>query len=150
MELSSNLFNFLLRDGTLANETLLLVNPFLQMVASTLKLSQKRKIYQPHFTLSIEGLYQMYQTGSVYNKGTKSIKPELALEAILMNSPHISIFYMVPSLIHLINLFFYYKYLIIYDSVVYFKIVCSKAYNEFGIGLVMFYILIGLWIHLCK
>ncbi|KAL9319803.1 hypothetical protein ACSQ67_011642 [Phaseolus vulgaris] len=94
MELSSNLFNFLFHDGTLANETLFLVNPFLQMVASTLKLSQSRKIYQPHFTLSIEGLYQMYQTGSVYNKGKESIKPELALEAILMNASPVSIFSM--------------------------------------------------------
>jgi len=106
MELSSNLFNFLLHDATLANETLLLVNPFLQMVASTLKLSQKRKLYQPHSTLSIEGLYQMYQAGNVYDKGKKSIKSELALEAILMNAPHVSIFSMVLSLIHLLNLFF--------------------------------------------
>jgi len=103
MELSSNLFNFLLHDATLANETLLLVNPFLQMVASTWKLSQTRKIYQPHFTLSIEGLYQMYQTGSVYNKGKKSIKPEIALEAILVNASPVSIFSMVLSLILVIN-----------------------------------------------
>ncbi|CAJ1964127.1 unnamed protein product [Sphenostylis stenocarpa] len=94
MELSANLFNFLHRDATLSNETVVLVNPFLQMVASTLKVSQRRKIYQPHFTLSIEGLYQMYQAGSVYNEAKESIKPELALEAILMNEPLISIFSM--------------------------------------------------------
>ncbi|RDY02938.1 Nucleolar pre-ribosomal-associated protein 1, partial [Mucuna pruriens] len=94
MELSSNLFNFLLHDVTLTNESVVLVNPFLQMITSTLKLSQKRKIYQPHFTLSVEGLYQMYQAGSVCNQATKSIKPELALEAILMNAPPVSIFLM--------------------------------------------------------
>ncbi|KAG5017516.1 hypothetical protein JHK85_023652 [Glycine max] len=94
MELSSNLFNFLFQDATLTNETVVLVNPFLRMIASVLKLSQKRKIYQPHFTLSIEGLYQMYQAGSVCNQAIKSIKPELALEAILMNAPPVSIFMM--------------------------------------------------------
>nr|KYP52213.1 Nucleolar pre-ribosomal-associated protein 1 [Cajanus cajan] len=94
MELSSNLFNFILHDVTLANGTAVLINPFLRMMASMLKLSQKRKVDQPHFTLSIEGLYQMYQAGSVCNQTIKSIKPELALEAILMNAPPVSIFLM--------------------------------------------------------
>ncbi|XP_027341039.1 uncharacterized protein LOC113854301 [Abrus precatorius] len=94
MELSSKLFNFLLHDVTLGNETVDLVNPFLQMMASVLKLSQKRKIYQPHFTLSIEGLYQMYRAGSLCNQATKSTNPEFALEAILMNAPLVSIFLM--------------------------------------------------------
>ncbi|TKY46883.1 Nucleolar pre-ribosomal-associated protein 1 [Spatholobus suberectus] len=92
--LSYNLFDFLFRDVTLANETVELVNSFLQMIASMLKLSQKREIYQPHFILSIGDLYQMYQAGSVCNQTTKSIKPDLALEAILMNAPHVSIFLM--------------------------------------------------------
>lgn len=95
MELSSNLFNFLLHDVTLASETVVLVNSFLQMISSTLKLSQRRKIYQSHYVLSIEGLYQIYQAGSVYDQATKSVKPELALEAILMNAPPASIFLMV-------------------------------------------------------
>ncbi|XP_061372643.1 uncharacterized protein LOC133315092 [Gastrolobium bilobum] len=94
MMLSSNLFNFLLHDVTLANETAGLVNPFLQMIASMLKLSQKRKIYQPHFTLSFEGLYQIYQAGSTCNQATNSITSEFALEAILMNAPPVSIFLM--------------------------------------------------------
>lgn len=109
MELSSNLFNFLFQDATLTNETVVLVNPFLRMIASVLKLSQKRKIYQPHFTLSIEGLYQMYQAGSVCNQAIKSIKPELALEAILMNAPPVSIFMMVLSLIPSFITFFIIK-----------------------------------------
>ncbi|KAJ1441363.1 Nucleolar pre-ribosomal-associated protein 1, N-terminal [Sesbania bispinosa] len=98
MELSSRVFNFLLHDVTLANETVGLVNPFLQLIASVLKLSQKRKIYQPHFTLSIEGLYQIYQVGSLYNQATKSINPEFALEAILMNAPPDTIFLMWAEL----------------------------------------------------
>ncbi|KAL2322652.1 hypothetical protein Fmac_027031 [Flemingia macrophylla] len=94
MELSSNLFNFVLHDVTSANGTAVLINPFLRMMASMLKFSQKRKINQPHFTLSIEGLYQIYQAGIVCNQATKNIKPELALEAVLMNAPPISIFLM--------------------------------------------------------
>lgn len=105
MELSSNLFNFLLHDVTLTNETVGLVNPFLQMISSMLKLSQKRKTYQPHFTVSIEGLYMIYQAGSVCNQETKSINPELALEAILMNAPSVSIFLMVLSFVPFIFLF---------------------------------------------
>ncbi|KAK7305112.1 hypothetical protein VNO77_43012 [Canavalia gladiata] len=94
VELSSNLFNFLFHDVTLANETVALVNPFLRMTALALKLSQKRKIYQPHFTLSIEGLYQMHQAGSLCNQATNNINPDFALEAILMNAPPVSIFLM--------------------------------------------------------
>lgn len=105
MGLSSNLFYFLLHDVTLLNETVGLVNPFLQMIASMLKLSQKRKIYEPHFTLSIEGVYQIYQAGSVCNQATKSINPEYALEAILMNAPPVSIFLMVLSSPSFLNFF---------------------------------------------
>lgn len=104
-ELSSNLFSFVLHDVTMADETVGLVNPFLEMIAWVLKFSQKRKICQPRFSLSIEGLYQIYQAGSVCNQATKSINPELALEAILMNAPPNSIFLMVFSFIPFIYLF---------------------------------------------
>ncbi|XP_058732060.1 uncharacterized protein LOC131603666 isoform X2 [Vicia villosa] len=93
-ELSSNLFSFVLHDVTMTDESMELVNPFLQMIVSVLKFSQKRKICQPRFTLSIEGLYQIYQAGSVCNQATKGINPDFALEAILMSAPPISIFLM--------------------------------------------------------
>ncbi|KAL5081818.1 hypothetical protein RYX36_010239 [Vicia faba] len=93
-ELSSNLFSFVLHDVTMTDESTELVNPFLQMIVSVLKFSQKRKICQPRFTLSIEGLYQIYQAGSVCNQATKGIYPDFALEAILMSAPPISIFLM--------------------------------------------------------
>ncbi|KAI5430573.1 hypothetical protein KIW84_034965 [Lathyrus oleraceus] len=64
-ELSSNLFSFVLHDVTMTDESVELVNSFLQMIVSVLKFSQKRKICQPHFILSIDGLYQIYQAGSV-------------------------------------------------------------------------------------
>ncbi|KAI4306089.1 hypothetical protein L6164_029398 [Bauhinia variegata] len=94
MELSSNLLTFVLRDEKLANETAVLVNPFLQMMSSVLKLSQKRKVYQPHFTLSIEGIYKMFQVVNACNHATICINPVFALEAILMNAPPTSIFLM--------------------------------------------------------
>ncbi|XP_050893482.1 uncharacterized protein LOC127100380 isoform X3 [Lathyrus oleraceus] len=93
-ELSSNLFSFVLHDVTMTDESVELVNPFLQMIVSVLKFSQKRKICQPHFTLSVEGLYQIYQAGSVCNQASKGINPDFALEAILMSPPPISIFLM--------------------------------------------------------
>ncbi|KAL5082591.1 hypothetical protein RYX36_011012 [Vicia faba] len=103
-ELSSNLFSFVLHDVTMTDESTELVNPFLQMIVSVLKFSQKRKICQPRFTLSIEGLYQIYQAGSVCNQATKGIYPDFALEAILMSAPPISIFLMdqerLPSVIN--------------------------------------------------
>ncbi|PNY04311.1 hypothetical protein L195_g000729, partial [Trifolium pratense] len=94
IELSSSLFSFVLNDVTMTDETAGLVNPFLQMIVSVLKFSQKRKVSQPHFTLSIEGLYQMYQAGSVSNQATKGINPDFALEAILMGAPATSLFLM--------------------------------------------------------
>ncbi|KAF7831373.1 Nucleolar pre-ribosomal-associated protein 1 [Senna tora] len=93
-ELTANLFTFILHDATLTDEAVALINPFLQMIASLLKISQKRKIYQPHFTLSIEGLYKIYQVVGQCNHATIHVNPEFALEAILMNAPPDSIFLM--------------------------------------------------------
>jgi nucleolar pre-ribosomal-associated protein 1 len=89
----------------MTDETAGLVNPFLQMIVSVLKFSQKRKISQPHFTLSIEGLYQIYQAGSVCNQATKGINPDFALEAILMSAPPTSLFLMVRTFIYPLHLF---------------------------------------------
>lgn len=89
----------------MTDETMGLVNPFLQMIVSVLKFSQKRKICQPHFTLSFEGLYQIYQAGSVCNQATKGTNPDFALEAILMSAPPTSIFLMVLSFIPFIYSF---------------------------------------------
>ncbi|XP_054820166.1 uncharacterized protein LOC129319197 isoform X2 [Prosopis cineraria] len=91
-ELSSNLFNYILHDATLMVEAVALLNPLLQMIVSLLKISQKRKTCQPHFTLSMEGLFKIYQVVGQFNLA--HINPELALEAILMNGPPVSIFLM--------------------------------------------------------
>lgn len=126
-ELSSNLFSFVLHDVTMTDESVELVNPFLQMIVSVLKFSQKRKMCQPHFTLSIEGLYQIYQAGSVCNQASKGINPDFALEAILMSPPPISIFLMVlPFIFFFINFW--------YEITLYFISDFSKAYKQSILG----------------
>lgn len=104
------------------DESTELVNPFLHMIVSVLKFSQKRKICQPRFTLSIEGLYQIYQAGSVCNQATKGINPDFALEAILMSAPPISIFLMVLLFIPFINFW--------YEIALYFISCFLKAYKQ--------------------
>ena len=72
-----------------------LVNLFLQIMTSTVKISQKRKIYQPHFTLSIEDLYQIYQAVNEYNHAGSYPCAEVGLKAILMGAPPAGFFQMV-------------------------------------------------------
>lgn len=95
-ELSSNILNYLLHDTTLKKEAVVLLNPLLQMIVSLSKISQKRKICLPHFTLSMEGLLKIYQLVDQFHHA--HVNSELALEAILMTAPPVSIFLMVFSL----------------------------------------------------
>jgi nucleolar pre-ribosomal-associated protein 1 len=64
-------------------------------MTSAVKISQKRKIYQPHFTLSIEDLYQIYQAVNVYNHAGSYPCAEVGLKAILMGAPPAGFFHMV-------------------------------------------------------
>ncbi|KAL7262824.1 hypothetical protein ACSBR1_001060 [Camellia fascicularis] len=63
----------------------------LEILASTLKISQKRKVYQPHFTLSIEGLFRMYEVINVCSNGNYSPSAELGLKAVLMSTPLVTL-----------------------------------------------------------
>jgi nucleolar pre-ribosomal-associated protein 1 len=105
MELSSHLYKIFFGDVTLIKENVALVNPFLQIMIATLKISQKRKIYQPHFTLSVEGLYQIYQAVNEYNYAGSCPFAEDALKAVLMGTPPVALFHMVfLSLSHSLSL----------------------------------------------
>lgn len=95
MELSSHLYKIFFGDVTLIKENVAFVNPFLQIMIATLKISQKRKIYQPHFTLSVEGLYQIYQAVNAYNYAGSCPCAEVALKAVLMGTPPVALFHMV-------------------------------------------------------
>ncbi|KAK0600723.1 hypothetical protein LWI29_017841 [Acer saccharum] len=90
MELSSRLYKLLVGGVNLIRENVSLVNSILEILISTLKISQKRKMYQPHFTLSLESLLQIYEVVNVCN----TANPELGLKAILMSTPAVEIFHM--------------------------------------------------------
>lgn len=76
-------------------ENVSLVNSMLLILISTLKISQKRKLYQPHFTLSLESLFQIYQAVNMYHTARSSEIAALGLKAILMSTPPVDIFHAV-------------------------------------------------------
>ncbi|KAK2639656.1 hypothetical protein Ddye_027451 [Dipteronia dyeriana] len=90
MELSSRLYKLLVGGVNLIRKNVSLVNSIIEILISTLKISQKRKMYQPHFTLSLESLLQIYEAVNVCN----TANPELGLKAILMSTPAVDIFHM--------------------------------------------------------
>lgn len=105
MELCSHLYQVLIGGLTFKKGNVALVNLFLQIMISTVKISQKREIYQPHFTLSLEGLYQIYQAVSVYNYAGSYPCAEVGLKAILMGTPPVDFFHMVSLSLSLFVIF---------------------------------------------
>ncbi|KVI09717.1 Nucleolar pre-ribosomal-associated protein 1, N-terminal [Cynara cardunculus var. scolymus] len=71
-----------------------LVDSVLEVLASTLKISQKRDAFQPHLTFSVEGLYQLSQAIDVCCNGEHSPTAELGLEVLLMSTPQAALFSM--------------------------------------------------------
>lgn len=67
-------------------EDISLVHAMLIVISSTAKLSQKRNIYQPHFTLSLEYLFQLFQLVSVKFVNLRHII-ELGMDVTLSNTP---------------------------------------------------------------
>jgi nucleolar pre-ribosomal-associated protein 1 len=95
MELATYLYKLLVAGSKLIKENVTLVNSVLHIMLTTLKISQKRKIYQPHFTLTFEGLFQIYQALDVFNTSRPSASSELGLKTILMGFPRVDILHMV-------------------------------------------------------
>ncbi|KAL5548345.1 hypothetical protein UlMin_003576 [Ulmus minor] len=93
MELVSHLYRFLV-GGVIFMENSALVNSCLEIMISTLKISQKRKVYQPHFNLSIEGLYQIYKAIYTLDDARTCASAEFGLKAILMSTPPADLFCM--------------------------------------------------------
>ncbi|CAI9754551.1 unnamed protein product [Fraxinus pennsylvanica] len=89
-ELSFHLYKLLVGDGELVKEQST-VNSILQILTLVLKISQKRKVYQPHFTLSEDGLFQMCEAIDVCTKKKHSPYAVLGLKAVLMSIPPITI-----------------------------------------------------------
>ncbi|CAK7338479.1 unnamed protein product [Dovyalis caffra] len=94
MELATHLYKLLVAGSKSMKENVAVVNSVLHIMLTTLKISQKRKIYQPHFTLTFEGLFQIYQALDVFNTTRPSASSEFGLKAILMGSPRVDIFHM--------------------------------------------------------
>ncbi|KAK3036680.1 hypothetical protein RJ639_031548 [Escallonia herrerae] len=92
-ELSSHLYKFLAGGIKLIKEVPL-VNSIIAILTSTLKISLEREVFQPHFTLSVEGLYQICQVIDVCSDGTYCPDAALGLKAVLMSTPPAVIFCM--------------------------------------------------------
>ncbi|XP_065862051.1 uncharacterized protein [Euphorbia lathyris] len=93
MELTSNLYKHLIGGLKLIKDNVTLVDSILQIMISTLKMSQKRMIYEPHFTISFEGLYRIYKSCDAFHTSSSSPNAESGLTAILMSTPPVDIFY---------------------------------------------------------
>ncbi|PWA96465.1 hypothetical protein CTI12_AA038640 [Artemisia annua] len=61
------------------------VDSILEVISSTLMLSQNRDAFQPHFTFSVEGLYQLSEAIDV------NCNAELGLKVVLMSTPQAAI-----------------------------------------------------------
>ncbi|KAF6168052.1 hypothetical protein GIB67_011437 [Kingdonia uniflora] len=81
-ELSSHVYNLLLASLTKMKQNVASMLQSLQILVSTLRISQKRNLYQSHFTLSFEDLFELYQALEDFGPSA-----ELGLTAILMRSP---------------------------------------------------------------
>ncbi|CAN1172113.1 Nucleolar pre-ribosomal-associated protein 1 [Linum perenne] len=99
MGLASHVYKVVVGELKLLKRNVSLLNAVLQILVSTLKISQKRKIYQPHFTLSFEGLVQIYQAFNESDDATSCKDAELGLQAILMSIPPPDIFLMEEATI---------------------------------------------------
>ncbi|TVU16117.1 hypothetical protein EJB05_39668 [Eragrostis curvula] len=78
----------LVKDAKLLTGNVPLLTSVLRVITSTMRLSMKRKIYQPHFTLSLHGIFSMCQAIGGCSRSTElKLAIELGIDAILMNGP---------------------------------------------------------------
>ncbi|WCJ31882.1 hypothetical protein M5689_013333 [Euphorbia peplus] len=97
MELAFNLYKQLVGGVKLIKDNVALSDSILQIMISTLKISQRRTIDEPHLTLSFEGLYQIYKVCSAFHASSSTPNAESGLIAILMNTPPVDIFHENPE-----------------------------------------------------
>ncbi|CAA6659829.1 unnamed protein product [Spirodela intermedia] len=87
-KLSQLLHSMFVGSSKLLKDNVSLIDPILAVIISTLKISQERKIFQPHFHLSIEALFQLCRTIDSEVKDTISCSTVcLGLTTILMSTP---------------------------------------------------------------
>ncbi|OQU82370.1 hypothetical protein SORBI_3006G221600 [Sorghum bicolor] len=86
--ISSYLSVLLINNAKLLKGNARLLTSVLSVIASTMRLSMKRKIYQPHFTLSLHGVFNLCQAIGGSSRSTEhKLAMELGIDAILMNGP---------------------------------------------------------------
>uniref|UniRef100_A0A0A9CSM8 URB1 C-terminal domain-containing protein n=1 Tax=Arundo donax TaxID=35708 RepID=A0A0A9CSM8_ARUDO len=86
--ISSYLYVLLVKDAKLLRGNVPLLTSVLSVITSTMRLSMKRKIYQPHFTLSLHGVFNLCQAIGGISRSTEiKLAIELGIDAILMNGP---------------------------------------------------------------
>jgi len=95
MEISSRLYT-LLGDGLVSmQENGTSVDLILQILSATLKISHKRKKNQPHFTITIEGIFQLFEAAANCDSPQVEASAEGRLDTILMSTPPVEIICMV-------------------------------------------------------
>uniref|UniRef100_A0A0A9E738 URB1 C-terminal domain-containing protein n=1 Tax=Arundo donax TaxID=35708 RepID=A0A0A9E738_ARUDO len=86
--ISSCLYVLLVKDAKLLKGNVPLLTSVLSVITSTMRLSMKRKIYQPHYTLSLHGVFDLCQAIGGSSRSTElKLAIELGIDAILMNGP---------------------------------------------------------------
>ncbi|CAA0330833.1 unnamed protein product [Arabidopsis thaliana] len=91
MEISSRLYT-LLGDGLVSmQENGTSVDLILQILSATLKISHKRKKNQPHFTITIEGIFQLFEAAANCDSPQVEASAEGRLDTILMSTPPVEI-----------------------------------------------------------
>ncbi|XP_031485004.1 uncharacterized protein LOC116254077 isoform X1 [Nymphaea colorata] len=87
-EISSQIHSIFLRGSELLKGHTQLLDFFLEILILTMKISARRKIYKPHFSLSLEGLYHVYLAveGALCTRKNRATA-ELGVKCILMSSP---------------------------------------------------------------
>ena len=87
-QLSSYLHVLFVNELKVLKENVSVVNLFLHVMISTIRLSHKRMIYQPHFTISFEGLFQLYLAiNDEFSSTHCAVTNELGVMTILMCTP---------------------------------------------------------------
>ncbi|XP_039774061.1 uncharacterized protein LOC120641844 isoform X2 [Panicum virgatum] len=78
----------LINNAKLLKLNVPVLTSMLSVITSTMRLSMKRKIYQPHFAFSLHGVFNLCQaTGGSSRSAEHKLAVELGIDAILMNGP---------------------------------------------------------------
>lgn len=96
-ELSTHLYKLLEGGTNFAKENISLGSLILRILTAALRISQKRDVDRPHFTLSGEGIFQIYKAAHAFSDGRYNPTAEEGLELVLMNTPPVDFLCMVFS-----------------------------------------------------